>query len=362
MRKHGLVALCLVLVLSVLLAACGGSGSGGSSGGTSSQSGSSSSGSGSGGSASGDQGSAGGELTIAVVPKLVGIPYFNASETGALQAGEELGVNVIYTGPTEADAAQQVKVIEDLISKQVDAIAVAPNDPAALTPVLKKAQDAGILVMDWDTPADPSVVALSVHQIDDKAFAEHLVDKLVEYMGDSGEYAIVTGGLSANNLNTWIDLGLEYTKEKYPNLKLVTDKIPSDEKQQVAYQKTLDLIKAYPNLKGVIGYSTPAPLGVAQAVQEKGLQDVISVVGSALPTDSGPFLEDGSLDAAVLWDPAKLGYLTVYLAKQLLEGGKVEDGMDVPNVGKIEVWPDGKTVIMGPPSDFLKDNYKDYDF
>src|SRR5947209_4396926 len=76
-----------------------------------------------------------GKLKIAIVPKLVGIPYFNASEKGAKQAAEKLGVDLIYTGPTEPDAAQQVQVIEDLISKKVDVIAVAPNDPAALTPV-----------------------------------------------------------------------------------------------------------------------------------------------------------------------------------------------------------------------------------
>jgi simple sugar transport system substrate-binding protein/rhamnose transport system substrate-binding protein len=335
-----MVLFILSLALALVASACGG-GSGGKGGGS---------------------GSSDGSYTIAVVPKLVGIPYFNASETGAKKAGEDLGVEVIYTGPTEPDAAQQVKVIEDLISKKVDAIAVAPNDPAALTPVLKKAKDAGILVMDWDTPADQSVVELSVHQIDDQQFGEHLVDKLVELMGDSGEFAIVTGGLSANNLNTWIDYGLKHIEANYPGLKLVTERVPSDEKQQVAYQKTLDLLKAYPNLKGFLGYSTPAPLGIAQAIQEKGLQDQIAVVGTALPTDSGPYLEDGSLDVAALWDPGKLGYLTVYLAKHALEGNKVENGMDVPNVGKIEVKSDGKTVIMGPPTDFLKDNYKNYDF
>jgi len=362
--KFGTLAL-LTLIAAMLLTACGAQNGGGDA----------SSGAGAEGGtdaaetaapandAAAEAGAADGEkLTIAVVPKLVGIPYFNASETGAKQAGEELGVEVIYTGPTEADAAQQVKVIEDLISKQVDAIAVAPNDAAALTPVLKKAKDAGIKVFDWDTPADPSVVELSVHQIDDQAYGEHIIDKLVELMGDSGEYAVLTGGLSANNLNTWIEFGQTYAKEKYPNLKLVTERIPTDEKQQVAYQKTLELIKAYPNLKGIAAYSTPAPLGAAQAVQEKGLQDNISVVGTALPTDSGPYLEDGSLDVATLWDPAKLGYLTVYLAKEVLEGKTVTDGMDVPNVGKITVKSDGKTVIMGPPADFLKDNYKDYNF
>jgi len=302
------------------------------------------------------------KITIVVMPKVVGIPYFNASEKGALQAGKDLGIEVIYTGPTTADAAEQVKMLEDLISKGVDVIAVAPNDAAALTPVLMKAKKAGIVVFDWDTPADPSVVDISVHQIDDRGFGEHMWDLLVEEMGPSGEYAIVTGGLSAANLNTWIDFGLEYAKKTYPNLKLVTDRVPTDEKQQVAYQKTLDLIKAYPNLKGIIGVSTPAPLGAAQAVQEKGKKDSIAVVGSSLPTDSGPYLEDGSLRVGTLWDPAKLGYLTVVLAYNYLNGTKPYDGQEIANVGNITVWEDNRTVIMGPPADFTKDNYASYGF
>jgi ABC-type sugar transport system substrate-binding protein len=304
-----------------------------------------------------------GKLKIAVVPKLVGIPYFNASEKGAQQAADDLGVELIYTGPTQADAAQQVKVIEDLIAKKVDVIAVAPNDAAALTPVLKKAKAQGIKVMDWDTPADQSVVELSVHQIDDEVYGRNMADLLVEAMGtDKGNIAIITGGLSAANLNTWIEWSVKQIEEKYPDLTIIGDKIGTDEKQQVAYQKTLDLLKANPDLNGILAYSTIAPLGAAQAIQEKGLQDKVQLIGVALPNDSKPYLEDGSLDVATLWDPVKLGYLTVALAKDLAEGKKVTDGQDVPNVGSIEVWEDGKTVIMGPPTDFTKENAGNYDF
>jgi simple sugar transport system substrate-binding protein len=302
------------------------------------------------------------KATIVIMPKLVGIPYFNASEQGAKKAAQDLGINVIYTGPTTADASEQVRMLEDYISKGVDAICVAPNDPAAVAPVLKKAKAAGIVVLDWDTPADKALVDLSVHQIDDKAFGEHVWDSLVKEMGATGDYAIITGGLSAANLNGWIDAGLAYAKVKYPKLHLVTDKVPSDEKQQIAYQKALDLIKAYPKLKGIVGMSTPAPLGAAQAVQEKGLKAKIAVVGTALPTDSRPYLEDGSLRVANLWDPSKLGYLTVYLANELVKGKKPVNGMDVPNIGKITILADGKTVIMAPPTDFTKENAKNYAF
>ncbi len=301
--------------------------------------------------------------TIVVMPKLVGIPYFNASEVGALEAGKELGIEVIYTGPTEGDAAQQVQMIEDLLIRGIDSLAIAPNDPDAVSPVLQKCAEEGVLVVDWDTTAKGDDVKYSIHQIDDKAYGEFIWDKLVEAMGtDSGEYAIVTGYLTAANLNTWINYGLDYAKTKYPNLKLVTDPVPSDESAQEAYTQTLALLAAYPDLKGIVGVSTPAPIGAAMAIQEKGLQDKVAVVGSSMPTDSAPYLKDGSLDFGILWDPGMLGKLTVYVAHYELNGTKIENGMEVPGVGAITLLDDGKTIIMGPPSVWTAENVDQFKF
>ena len=298
-------------------------------------------------------------LTIAVVPKLVGIPYFNASGKGALQAGKDLGVNVIYTGPATADAAEQVRMIDDLLAQGIDVLAVAPNDPAAVIPVLKRARELGVIVLDWDTATDINAVDYSVQQIDNVKFGEALVDELVKSMGESGDIGILTGGLSAANLNSWIASSINALK-KYPNIKLVSDPIPSDEQLQLAYQRTLEMLQAYPNIKGILSYSTVAPIGAAQAVQERKLQNKVTLVGSALPTDSAPFLEDGSLAAAVLWDPTKLGYLTVSIGKLLAEGKKIEDGMNIPNVGNITV--KDKVIVMGPPTVFTKENARSFDF
>ena len=301
--------------------------------------------------------------TIVVMPKLVGIPYFNASEVGALEAGKELGIEVKYVGPTSGDAAQQVTMIEDLLIQGIDALAIAPNDPEAVSPALKKCIEEGVLVVDWDTPASGDDVKYSIHQIDDKGYGEMIWDKLVEAMGtDEGEYAVVTGYLTAANLNTWIKYGLEYAAVKYPNLKLVTDPVASDESAQEAYTQTLALLSAYPNLKGVVGISTPAPIGAAMAIQEKGLQEKVAVVGTSMPTDSAPYLKDGSMDFGILWNPALLGRLTVYIAHYELNGMPITDGMEVPGVGKITLWDDGKTIIMGPPSVWTSENVDTFDF
>lgn len=303
------------------------------------------------------------DYTVLVMPKLIGIPYFNRSESGAKMAGEDLGIEVIYTGPTEADAAVQVKMIEDYISRGVDAICVAPNDPAALTPVLKKAREKGIIILDWDTPADKSVVDLSLHQIDDKVYGEHIWDLFVQELGrEKGNYAVITGGLEADNLNTWIDYGLAHAKEEYPGLNLVTERVPTNEKQQEAYVKTLNLLKAYPDLDGIICLSSPAPIGAAQAVREKGKKDQVTVVGITLPSEAESYLKTGDLKAATLWDPAELGYFSVYMAYQKLVGNKIYEDMVVPKVGAIGVKEDGKTVIMGKPLDFLPENIEEFNF
>ncbi len=290
---------------------------------------------------------------IVVMPKLTSIPYFQQTGEGAEEAGKDLGVEVIYNGPTTADAAQQVTMIEDYISQGVDAICVAPNDPAAMQSVLQRARDAGIVVLDWDTQADPSLVDASIHNIDDKTFGEHMMQLLVECMGtEEAEYAIVTGGLSAENLNTWIEYATAYAEENYPDLTLVADPYPTDEKQDVAYSTTQDLLRAYPDVKGILGFSTPTGPGCGLAIRDLGLQDEVSLVANAVEDDVQDVLSDGALDVGCLWSCHDLGYLTVCVAKSLLDGNTLEDGMEVEGWGEIEV-QDEKAVILGPPEDYI---------
>lgn len=272
------------------------------------------------------------EFTIVMMPKLTNIPYFQASGEGALAAGKELGVNVIYDGPTTADAAQQVTMLENYISQGVDAICVAPNDPAAMTSVLQSAKDKGIIVIDWDTQADPSVTDASVYNVVDKDFGEHMVDKLVEKMGtDEGDIAIITGGLSAANLNAWIKAGTDYMEEKYPKLNIVTDPIASNESQDEAYAKTKELMTSYPDVIGILGYSSPTGPGCGKAIYDLGLQDQVSVVANGLEEDCQEVLNNGGLDTACLWSCEKLGRLTIATAYDMLKnnGAVPADGATI---------------------------------
>lgn len=352
MKKRSISILLALAVTAGLMTGCGSSGGGETKGAESSAA--------AGGSteatvAANAEAAAGESFDIVVMPKLVGIPYFTATGEGAKKAGEELGVNVIYNGPTTADAAEQVKMLEDYITQGVDAICVAPNDPAALEPVLKKAREAGILILDWDTPATAELVDASIRQISDQELAEHLIDKMVEYMGaEEGQWAVLTGGLSAENLNTWIRFGKEYAQTKYPGLELVADPFPTDEKQDVALSTTKDIIKAYPEVKGLFCVSTPTPIGAGLAIRELGLQDKVTVVGTAVKEDCQDVLSDGALDCGSLWNCQDLGYLTVAVAKHMLEGNSISDGATVGGWKDPISMEGDKNVILGPPEDYEK--------
>lgn len=296
---------------------------------------------------------------IAIVVKIGGIPWFNRLEEGVKQAAQELGVNAYMVGPAQADPAQQVKMVEDLIAKGVNAIGVVPNDAKSLEPVFAKAKEKGIVILTHESP-DQVGHDYDLELIDNVKFGQHHWDKLVEFMGDSGEFAIYVGSLTVPLHNLWADEGLKYAKEKYPNLTLVTERIPCAEDQELSRQKMLELIKAYPNLKGLVGFGSLGPPGAAQALQEKGLCDKIAVVGTVIPSHAAPYLKNGCLKHGILWDPKDAGYGMVWLAKYMLDGNQVKAGLEIPGLGPAEL--DGKVLKFDAMIDITKDNVDSFGF
>jgi rhamnose transport system substrate-binding protein len=294
---------------------------------------------------------------IAIVPKISGIPYFNVAEDGAREAGEHLGVEVVYAGPQVADAKHQIEVVERLIEQGMDAIAIAANDPQALAPVMQKAQKLGIKVMTWDSDTVQEARTIFVNQVDGETLGRHLMDLLASHVKERGEFAIMTGSLTAMNLNEWIKWIKVQQETYYPNMKLV-DLVANDEDPQKAYTLALEMLDRHPDLKGIIGIASISPPASAKAVKDRG-KDLI-VVGVSSPGAMEPYINAGVAPVVTLWSPKKLGYLTVFLAKQLLDGQMPYDGQDIANVGKIRVH--GDVIIMGEPLDFTKENAVEYDF
>lgn len=297
---------------------------------------------------------------IAFIPKLIGIPYFNAMEKGGLQAAEELGVEFIYTGPTTADSSKQIEMIDNLITQEVDAIAVAPNDPVAIAPIIKKAKEKGIVVLTSDTDGATDVRQVFVNQAKEEAIANTVIDELAKQMNEEGQLAVVSCGPTAWNLNTWI-LHQNARLAKYPNMELLTVRYAGEDVQN-GIRVALDIISAFPELKGLIGECSTSAPAVAEAIKQAGKAGEIKGIGISVPSMMRPYVKEDVIESFVLWDPVKLGYLTVWAAKELLEGKEFEEWTEVPNVGKVEYVADKKMLVLGPPTVFTKENVDNYDF
>lgn len=315
------------------------------------------------------------KIKILVMPKVLGLPFYEHSEKGGLEAEDDFNVEVIFDGPTEADATAQVTMLEDYIAQgDIDCICIAPNDPDTLAPVLDEAREQGIMVQYFDSMANDENIDCGVSPCTTETVAKSFWDTMVKLMGDTGDYAVFTGGANAANLNEWIAAGEDYAKDAYPNLNEVTSAIATEESSQTAYAKAAEALKAYPDLKGIICMSSATGPGVCKAVNEAGKNDDIAVVTMTTPNAIADYLKDESADMNIIWDPAYMVYANCYLARMYFDGINVDNGTSVKEAAKdgtgkfassinpLEIDNTGLHVTLGTPLIMDKNSVGDYDF
>ncbi len=297
---------------------------------------------------------------IAVMPKAKGDPYFVSCRKGAEEAARELGVDLIWDGPTSLDAAKQNEIVESWITRQVDVIAVSVENQAGISTVLRKAREHGIRVLTWDADAAPDARDFFVNQATAQAIGETLTDEAARLLHGKGEFAIVTGALSAANQNEWIRFIRLRLADKYPGLKLAVIR-PSDDDRDKAFAETQTIVKVFPNVKLMMAISAPAVPGAAEAIRQAGRKDV-SVIGLSLPNICKPYIHEGVVPSIVLWNTNNLGYLTVYAGAMLAEHqlGSGATSMQAGRLGRVEVR--GSDIILGAPLIINKENVDQLDF
>ncbi|MFN7929635.1 MAG: substrate-binding domain-containing protein [Blastocatellia bacterium] len=300
------------------------------------------------------------KLTVAVMPKAKGDPYFASCRQGAEAAAKELGIELLWDGPTDLDPAKQNEVVEAWITRGVDVIAVAVSNKEGISTVLRKARQKGIKVLTWDADAEKDARDFLVNQATPQGIGYTLVDEAARILNGSGEFAIITGSISADNQNEWIKHIKARVAEKYPNLKLLGVK-PSDDDRDRAFTEAQNLMKTSPNLKLIMAISAPAVPGASEAVKQSGRKD-IKVMGLSLPNLCKPYVHDDITPSVILWNTIDLGYLVVHSAKAVADGTLKAGAKELTagRKGKIEV--QGDEVILGPPFVFNKANIDQYNF
>lgn len=301
------------------------------------------------------------EKSIATVVKIAGIQWFNRMEEGVKKYAEDTGTKAFQVGPAQADPQQQAALLEDMIAQGVNAIAVVPMSPEAIEPVLKRAMEAGIVVISHEAASQQNV-NYDIEAFKNEDFGANLMEQMATCMGGEGEYAVFVGSLTSQTHNQWVDGAIAYQKEKYPKMTLVGDKNETFDDQQKAYEKAQEVLRAFPNVKGLQGSASTDVAGIGLAIEERGTADGTCVFGTSLPSIAGQYLDTGAVDGIGFWDPSVAGYAMNKLATMVMAGEAVTDGMDLGLPGYEAVKLDGKVIYGQAWVNVNKANMADYPF
>ena len=306
--------------------------------------------------------SAAGKPRVAFVPQLTGIPYFNAMQEGGDRAAKAFGVDFVYTGPVDANPVDQLQIVQNLINQGVEAISVSVLDASALTPLVDTAKAAHVHLFTSDSDAPKSGREVYVAQATDEGLGDTLLDQLVARVGEDATIGFVSGDATASNLNTWIGVMQGRAKSKYPKLKLLEPQYAGGSSDKAA-QLATDLMTAHSDLKGLIAVASSTCPGVGQAIETAGKVGKVIGAGYCSPNTARAYIKSGAMPFTVLWDPAALGYLTVWAGKQLIDGKPFAASNAVPGMEK-PVNYDAKTgiLLLGDPTVFTAKNVDAFKF
>jgi ABC-type sugar transport system substrate-binding protein len=303
------------------------------------------------------------KYTIAFIPKIKGIPYFSACQKGAEEAAKELGLGLVYDGPTKADSNLQIDLLTNWISSgDYDCLAVACTEKDRVSPTLKQAREQNLPVITYDADAQPDARLFFVNMATYDGVARAMVDALIAELPGTprGKVGIVTSSLEAPNQAEWAKRIKSYIK-RWPGLELLPE-VTHGEDRDEGVKKSRALVQANKDsLVGIIGLTSVAVPAAAEAVRQEGLSGKIKVTGVSTPRDMRDYVQDGTVTSFILWSPIDLGYLTVHVCDLVRQGKMPESGtIQAGRLKTIQV--KDREVLLGEPLKFTKDNIDKYDF
>ena len=245
----------------------------------------------------GDTGDGEGGFSLYMIPKNVGNPVFDLTNAGMQEAAAELGDTTEFNGSTEADAQQQVEVINAAIAQEPDALLISANDPDALVPALESAEAKGIQTVTFDSDVNPDARIMFASTPSPTAVGETQIEMCGSQIDYTGEIAILSAAATATNQNAWIEV-METTLEdpKYAEMELVTT-VYGDDDPTKSTEEAQGLLQAYPDLKCIIAPTTVGIAAAAQVVTQQDKCEAVIVTGLGLPSEMREFVKSGCVHA-----------------------------------------------------------------
>lgn len=308
-------------------------------------------------------------LKVAIVPKLLGLPVFEANVKGARSVAPKLGIKLLYTAPATASAQGQVAIFDSLIRQHYKVITLSADDPTTPAPVLRRAMKAGIKVISFDSDVVPSARDFFIQDTAYNTIAQAVIDATVKLKGPNAHIAIMSSTPDATIQLAWISAMKKYLAAKYPNVKLVTIGY-GQSNQATSLTQAENIIHSHPDVQAILPIDGAAVVGTAQAVTALNDAGKVSVVGIGDPLPNQRYFADGSLQDLFLWDEVKQGELVMYVAKLAAENKLTAGKSFTCPLGTFKVYAKSdpvsgatkNTIIFSKPLEFNKANYKRFNF
>ena len=218
-------------------------------------------------------------------------------------------------------------------------------------------------IVTFDSDTNPECRDLFINQATAEGIAKVQVDLIAEQIGDAGQVAILSASANATNQNAWIEMMEEEFAANHPDIELV-ETVYGDDDDQTSFDKTAALLQTYPELKGIISPTTVGIAAAARYLSTSEYKGQVALTGLGTPNQMREYVEDGTVTAFALWNPADLGYLAAFAAQALITGeitGEEGDTFEAGKLGSFEVG-EGASVLLGDPFVFDAENIGDFDF
>jgi ribose transport system substrate-binding protein len=287
---------------------------------------------------------------IAVIVKTTNSTFWQNVNKGADSAIKEVrGHTLTFSGPaSESAIADQVNMIENAVNRKVAGIVLAPSDPDALVPAIRKAWEARIpvvlidsLVSDAGKPYYQSFLAT-----DNRLAGELCAKALIAKVGTTGKIAIMSYVAGAGSEMGRVG-GFRQYIEANSKLKIVGP-FYSQSQMATALNQTTDVLASNPDLKGIFGANEPTAVGMGRALLQSGKAGKVVAIGFDGNEDLQKFVKDGTLQAIAVQGSYQMGYLGVKTVADVIGGKKVGKFVDTgvvvvtrDNIGK----PEAKNVL-----------------
>ena len=278
------------------------------------------------------------EITIAFVMGAEADPFFQAMKAGAEEEAAKLGVTLIWQGdPANYSAETQIPIVDAVLAQQPDGLVLIPTDPTALQSSVSKAVAAGIPVVNVDTHVDDLSDVVSFITGDNADGGAKAADALAEQIGyeDGGSYQVVVGLTSATATTnvSRLDGFTAQIEAEYPGIE-IADVAYSESNPEKAATNVNNWLTRFPDLAGIFALDGTNASGAAAALEAKGLEGTVGLVGYDAYPDNVAKIKSGVFTALIAQDPAAEARLAIQTLVEYIKTGETSTEREVviPNV------------------------------